>query len=357
MEKENKKAKDTAKKEYNDTVRVGQYIMVTCNWHPITISAFVQNLVAFVRKRDPRYKAYMDQLKAKKDAQLAENKARALRERLELQAKAAAYKEQEWARVGEEADSVSEDENEDEDDTGDYDDAYYCVACNKYFKSQRQFENHEQSKKHIKTVQDLREQMLADEENLDLQAIPLQVDDIEENENDNIKKVASTDAVEDHVPIKSDSLDVVSDDEYIPIHPAPKKSKKKAKKKAPNWGFDSEEFSESVTPNSDQPFVEEDLSTLAARLALDQSSRRKKGSRVNTPRQLDSDDENGFSTPKTDGDFGSMDGSNSEVTPVKESAKAKREKRKEKKKQKEEAAAAEVNGSFVPSESDTCGNH
>lgn len=290
----------------------------------------------------------MDQLKAKKDAQLAENKARAQRERLELQAKAAAYKEQEWARVGEEADSVSEDEDEDEDETGDYDDAYYCVACNKYFKSQRQFENHEQSKKHIKIVQDLREQMLADEENLDLQAIPLQVDDIEEGENEDIEKLTSTDIVDDHVPIKNDSLDAVSDDEYIPIHPAPKKSKKKSKKKAPNWGFDSEEFSESTTPNLDQPFVEEDLSTLAARLALDQSSRRKKGSRVNTPRQLDSDDENGLSTPKTDGDIGSVDGSNSEATPVKESAKAKREKRKEKKKQKEEAAAAEVNSSFVP---------
>jgi DnaJ homolog subfamily A member 5 len=300
--------------------------------------------VAFVRKRDPRYKSYQEQQKAKKDAQLAENKARAQRERLELQAKAAAYKEQEWARVGEEADSVSEDEDDDEDENGDYDDAFYCVACNKYFKSQRQFENHEQSKKHIKIVQDLREQMLADEEDLDLQAIPLQVDDIEDGEgkSESVEQVNSADVGDDHVPIQSESLDVVTDDEYIPIHPSPKKSKKKAKKKVPNWGFDSEEFSESTTPNLDQPLLEEDLSTLAARLALDQSSRRKKGSRVNTPRQLDSDDENGLSTVKPDGDIGSMNSSNSEATPVKESAKAKREKRKEKKKQKEEAAAAEV---------------
>ncbi|KAI9283045.1 hypothetical protein BC943DRAFT_105309 [Umbelopsis sp. AD052] len=320
MEKENKKARETAKKEYNDTIR---------------------NLVAFVRKRDPRYKAYQEQQKAKKDAQLAENKARAQRERLELQAKAAAYKEQEWARVGEEADSVSEDEDEDEDETGDFDDAFYCVACNKYFKSQRQFENHEQSKKHIKIVQDLREQMLADEENLDLQAIPLQVDDIEEDEV--IEQVDSVDVGDDMVPIQKEPVDVGSDDddEYIPMHPSPKKSKKKAKKKVPNWGFDSEEISESTTPNLDEAFIEEDLSTLAARLALGQSSRRKKGSRVNTPRRLDSDDENGLSAAKLDGDIGSVNSSNSEATPVKESAKAKREKRKEKKKQKEEAAAAE----------------
>ncbi|KAH8550662.1 hypothetical protein BGW37DRAFT_521329 [Umbelopsis sp. PMI_123] len=315
MEKENRKARDTAKREYNDTVR---------------------NLVAFVRKRDPRYKAYQELQKAKKDAQLAENKARALRERQELQAKAAAYKEQEWSRRGEDLESLSEDEDEDE--TGDYDDAFYCVACNKYFKSQRQFQNHEQSKKHIKIVQDLREQMLADEEDLDLQAIPLQPDDIEEGEV--IEQVDSPDLADDKLPKENESLDAASEDEYIRIQPSPKKSKKKAKKKTPNWGFDSEEFSESTTPIFAQQFEEEDLSTLAARLALEQSSRRKKGSRANTPRQLDSDDENG-SSAKANGDIDSTADSNTEAAPVKESAKAKRERRKEKKKQKEEAAAAE----------------
>jgi DnaJ family protein A protein 5 len=294
-------------------------------------------LIAFVRKRDPRYKEYQDSQKAKKDAQLAENKARALRERQELQAKAAAYKEQEWARAAEESDSASESDYDD--DTAYFGDDFYCVACNKYFKSQRQFGNHEQSKKHIKVVQELREQMLADEEDLDLQAIPLQPDE------DEIEEPLAEEPVPDVVEVKEEfeeePLDAESLTDDIPLHPSPKKSKKKGKKKAPKWGFDGEVISESATPNIDQELEKDDLSTLAARLELEQSGRRKKGSRINTPKQLDSDDEavSQAGLPKTDDGVNSAIGSNSEASPVKESAKAKREKRKEKKKQKEEASA------------------
>lgn len=294
----------------------------------------LKSLVAFVRKRDPRYKEYQDAQKAKKDAQLAENKARALRERQELQAKAAAYKEQEWSKAAEESDSANDSDYDD--DTAYYGDEFYCVACNKYFKSQSQIENHEQSKKHIKVVQELREQMLADNEDLDLQAIPLQPEEDKETEVP-VPEVA-TEAVDE---IAEEPLEEALATDEIPLHPSPKKSKKKVKKKAPKWGFDGEEVSESSTPNIEQQFDQDDLSTLAARLELEQTGRRKKGSRIHTPKLLDSDDEatSSPSLSKTGGDADSADVSNTEAAPVKESAKAKREKRKEKKKQKEEAAA------------------
>jgi DnaJ family protein A protein 5 len=44
-----------------------------------------------------------------------------------------------------------------------------CVVCNKTFRSEKQFEAHEKSKKHIKAVQQLRRQMQKENANLDLQ--------------------------------------------------------------------------------------------------------------------------------------------------------------------------------------------
>jgi DnaJ family protein A protein 5 len=301
-----------------------------------------QNLVAFIRKRDPRYKAYQDALKAKKEAQMAENKAKALRERQELQAKAAAYKAQEWARAGEESDSLSESE----DDSAYPNEEFYCVACNKYFKSERQFHNHEQSKKHLKVVQDLREQMLAEENDLDLQAIPLNAEEDEIEESIEVEAAIEETVIEVKTTISSGE----EEGEDIPMNMTAKKSKKKSKKKAPKWGYDGEDISESSTPNVDKELEDEDLSTLVARLALEQSGRRKKGSRAHTPRQGNSDDESSSSKGITKSEDGvdSDNLSNAESAPVKESAKAKREKRKEKKKQKEEAEAAEVSAMSQP---------
>ena len=66
MEKENKKFRDVGKKEYNDLVR---------------------SLVAFVRKRDPRVKAYNQKLEAKREEnakKTAENRKKQLAEQARL---------------------------------------------------------------------------------------------------------------------------------------------------------------------------------------------------------------------------------------------------------------------------------
>lgn len=134
MEKENQKARDEAIKEFNEAV---------------------QAFVAFVRKRDPRYtpntQTDADRQKALYDARAAQ----AARARAENEAKLKAQGDAipEWAKHRE------PDELELEDDEPSEEEEFECVACNKTFKSERQFEAHERSKKHQKAVQSLRRQM------------------------------------------------------------------------------------------------------------------------------------------------------------------------------------------------------
>ena len=54
MEKDNRKARDDGRREYNDTVRV-RGMPTPSTFFPLT---FFQSLAKFLRKRDPRYKAF-----------------------------------------------------------------------------------------------------------------------------------------------------------------------------------------------------------------------------------------------------------------------------------------------------------
>lgn len=144
MEKENKKIRDDAIREFNDAVRF---------------------LVKFVRKRDPRYlpntQTDIDRQKSMREAAAAQ----AARSRMAHQEKMAAFKLPDWAHSrednneeGEFSDSVEESEVE----------VLECVVCNKTFKSDKQLEAHEKSKKHTKAVRQLRHQMRKEGAELDL---------------------------------------------------------------------------------------------------------------------------------------------------------------------------------------------
>lgn len=132
MEKENKRLRDEGVREFNDAVRA---------------------LVAFVRKRDPRYEANTqteaERQKVLRDAAAAQA-ARA-------RAANAANMDQvvpEWAM------KIEHDENEGEIEESDIEEEHYeCVACRKTFKSEKQWDAHEKSKKHQKAVQALRKKM------------------------------------------------------------------------------------------------------------------------------------------------------------------------------------------------------
>ncbi|KAJ3124267.1 DnaJ sub C member 21 [Nowakowskiella sp. JEL0407] len=168
MEKHNQKLRDKAVREFSETVR---------------------SLVEFVKKRDPRCKAYAERASAEKERKEKERKEKAkkekeqrIRNRLEL---AKGHLEQDWTVVDEEkylalhddsfanngeeeegVDNENGDEDEDEEDDL-YVDDLYCVACDKSFKSMQQRENHDRSKKHIKNMELLKQHILEEEGKLE----------------------------------------------------------------------------------------------------------------------------------------------------------------------------------------------
>ena len=147
MEKENKRFRDEGIRRFNDAVR---------------------SLVAFVRKRDPRFKhnkqSESDRQKVLKDAAVAQ----AARSRAANQVKVSEEAVPEWMRASalEEGD-VSDEEAKGRPAKGrPSKEESECVVCNKTFKSEKQYEAHERSKKHVRAVQQLRRQM--SQEDLDL---------------------------------------------------------------------------------------------------------------------------------------------------------------------------------------------
>lgn len=141
MERENNAERQEGIREFNEAVRV---------------------LVAFIRKRDPRYKpntqSEEDRQKALRDAATAQRaRARAANE-----AKIQEADVPEWDKFREVSDEEEEEEEEPEQEI------IECVACDKEFKSERQYEAHEKSKKHQKAVQALQRKMKKDNAKLDL---------------------------------------------------------------------------------------------------------------------------------------------------------------------------------------------
>ncbi|KAI0121606.1 hypothetical protein BJ170DRAFT_599778 [Xylariales sp. AK1849] len=210
MEKENKKLREDAIREFNDAVR---------------------SLVAFVRKRDPRYvpntQSEAERQKILRDAAAAQ----ATRSRAAHQKVVDEYVVPEWAQSrGDEPGlegefSESEEESEVE--------QIECVVCNKTFKTEKQFEAHEKSKKHAKAVQQLKRQMKKENAGLDLDespaspspAGPMSEEDEEDaappdtasvsNEASSRTETESTEATKSKTNSPS-SEDESEDDEYAP---------------------------------------------------------------------------------------------------------------------------------------------
>ena len=143
MEKENQKFSDDGKREFNDAVRT---------------------LIAFVRKRDPRYtpntQTDEDKAKAQRDARKAQAARARAAQIAKLEQETQAVPDWATARPADELEEGSEEEIEEE--------HYECVACNKTFKSERQWEAHEKSKKHQKAIRELKRKMQKDNAHLNL---------------------------------------------------------------------------------------------------------------------------------------------------------------------------------------------
>lgn len=159
MEKENKRAREAGRREYNDTIRA---------------------LAAFIRKRDPRYKAFQEAQESAKTGPEAEAKKRAYIERMERerQMRASGYQPQSW-QIPDEAEEIFSDyESEDErseqgeegEDAEDDGDGFDCFVCDKVFRSEASLQNHEQSAKHKKAVKKLQRKMQKEDAELGLDA-------------------------------------------------------------------------------------------------------------------------------------------------------------------------------------------
>ncbi|XP_043287783.1 dnaJ homolog subfamily C member 21 [Venturia canescens] len=136
-EKANKKVRSRAKRERNEQVR---------------------NLVAFVRKRDKRVQAHAEKMAEKAKANALRVQELKRTKLLDRQRELKNHRISDWTKFSNieselkniEADLVAEfGEVNSEDELGNENsDALYCVACNKVFKTQKAFGNHENSKKH-----------------------------------------------------------------------------------------------------------------------------------------------------------------------------------------------------------------
>ncbi|XP_058754603.1 DNAJ protein JJJ1 homolog [Vicia villosa] len=159
MEEENNKVRRKAKREYNDTVR---------------------RLADFMKKRDKR----VIDMKVKKNLEMEkkkeEEKEKKRKLEMEKQKRAMAYEEPDWAKVDDEEveDLFEDDEFEEKRDEKEF----YCVLCGKKFKSEKQWKNHEQSKKHKEKVAEFRDS-LDDEEELEVE-----VDEESESERDGVEE-------------------------------------------------------------------------------------------------------------------------------------------------------------------------
>jgi DnaJ family protein A protein 5 len=153
MEKENTKAREAARKDFNETV-----IM----------------FVKFVRKRDPRFTPNSMNETQRVAELLQASKEQAAKQRRENMKKRGEYKEADWARVdsnekgGEGEDVSAKEEDSADDDDEDIPEMWECIVCKKSFRSQGQMDAHEKSKKHIKAVEQLKRQMRKENKEFDI---------------------------------------------------------------------------------------------------------------------------------------------------------------------------------------------
>lgn len=241
MEKENKKARDAARKEYNETVR---------------------RFVGFIKKRDPRVKKGAEEYENTRRRQQQESLERQAREqKLQRMAEMNNHEIQDWQKMDiEELEMMEQmlrkefDYDSDETTDSEFDELedqlndnlYECFVCNKFFKSKSQFETHESSNKHKLNVEQLREEMLRegielgiDKDDIDLSEFETASSGNEEEEQDGVE--AQEEEEEnggeddekkvDDIDFEVDD-DIASEEEIFEASWKTKKQKKKNKQQA-----------------------------------------------------------------------------------------------------------------------------
>lgn len=293
MEEENKKVRKKAKREYNETVR---------------------GLAAFVKKRDKRVVDMMVKKGAEMELKKAEERERKKKMEKERLERAMNYEEPDWAKAQDE-----EEEEVEEDGGGDdgkkKSEQLYCIVCSKKFKSEKQWKNHEQSKKHKEKVAELRETFSdVEEEEEEIDEIPETVEELEglnmedEGEEEVVGEADETDdeyymAEED---VKESSEDEDEDDEMSLLKKMVQKNKRKNV-------VSREEDEVQVEIESDSEFDNQKSTTGRNRKSKKERNKRNAG-KDTTEVQIPGDDGNNSdeNVNATDSAFGAVEESQKE---------------------------------------------
>ncbi|BGP03892.1 J protein JJJ1 [Rhodotorula toruloides] len=273
IEKENQRARQAAKREYNEAVR---------------------NLVMFVRRRDPRWTSTTSAARAAAEAEIRASLAASARARAaEREANAAAYEAQDWQRGGKGEEEVlrmweekSEVGSEDEEDGEEVDEVVWCEACERGYRSGGAWENHERSRKHVKNVERLIREMQFEDAELGLNGTA-PASDIDEPAS---PIASSSRSASPSTPPPASAADAAAlanslasfslpdgDDEDNSLPSSTKKSKKKQRGKKPS----------PLAPDS--PSETEDLAALG--IAQGRKKRKGKARQGFPPTGLDLDEE------------------------------------------------------------------
>ena len=193
MEKENKVFREAGIREFNDAVR---------------------SLVAFVKKRDPRFKSNVkseaERQKALKDAA----QAQAARQRAANQAKQAPTEAvPQWMTSNEAQDDESSDDADEK-----VTEQFECVVCNKNFKSENQYEAHEKSRRHVRALQHLRRQMQQEDRSLQLDELDNRQHTDQESSTNTVKADGAAAKVHEQ-QVAEDKLDDTKDLNNADINP------------------------------------------------------------------------------------------------------------------------------------------
>jgi DnaJ homolog subfamily A member 5 len=118
----------------------------------------------FVRKRDPRYKAYIAR-QAQPPGKASPTPASGSVTPRKTAPKST-FVAQDWQKVAETSDAAADLEWARAE--GAEDEEWECIACNKTFRSEAAWNGHERSKKHLRAVEQLKREMQDEEQELEL---------------------------------------------------------------------------------------------------------------------------------------------------------------------------------------------
>lgn len=188
MEKENKKLRESARKRYNEITR---------------------KFIAFIKKLDPRMDPKIKEKHEKENLarQREEMRIQAQLEKVERQRQRKLFKEQDWQAV--DPDELAEIEaqleklyqeekkiNGEESEEDEFENNLFeCIICDKTFKSEKQFSEHEKSKKHLKLLKQLQWEMRKEGIELGIDGEGFVQEDSDGTLDDNFEEFA--DALED----------------------------------------------------------------------------------------------------------------------------------------------------------------